>query len=101
MCIIEEVSENVYNLHIWVKSRSKTQEILKIGEGEKQITILLRSRAFQNKANKELLTLLKKKLKVSTNQIKIISGVKDRNKILQISFDTNINKDDLTGLLFT
>ena len=51
---IEEVSENVYNLHIRVKPCSKKQEIVKTWEKEEWIAIKICSEAYHNKANKSL-----------------------------------------------
>ena len=48
------------------------------------LTISLCSKPIQNKANKELLNLIKKKLKISSSKIQIISGTKSSNKTIKI-----------------
>jgi len=42
-----------------------------------------------------LITLLKKKLKISSNQIEFISGLKRKNKLLQINFSKKIDTQDI------
>ena len=79
------VKENDYNflLYVKIKPNSKIQKFLDDGE---YLTIFLRSKPIQNKANRELINLIKKKLEISSNQIKILSGMKNPNKVLQIQF---------------
>ena len=83
MEFIEKKENNIFFLHISVKTNSKRQEIINDGN---LLTIHVRSKPSKNKANNELVLLLKKKLKVASNQIQIISGGKSKNKIIQITF---------------
>ena len=77
-------SEKVFNLRVNVKPNSKLQKII---ENDEFLTIYLKSKPIQNKANKELLKLLKNKLRgLSINNIKIISGFKSSNKVIEVEF---------------
>jgi len=66
-------------LKIKIKPSSVKQEIIKISENEYKIS--LEERAEDNKANIELIKLLKKHF---GKNIKIIKGIKSRNKIIEI-----------------
>ena len=69
-------------LKIKVKPGSGKQEITKISnEG---YTISLKQKAEDNKANIELIKLLKKYLKVNSNNLNIIKGLRSRNKIIEV-----------------
>jgi len=75
-----------------VKPNSKKQDVINNGEF---LTILVRSKAIQNKANKELINLIKRRLKISSNQIQIISGLKGSNKLIQINFLEDIEEREI------
>lgn len=96
MGFLEKISENIFHLHIYVKPNSKNQRIY---NNLNHLIISLQSKPVQNKANKELIKLLKKKLKISTNQIQIISGAKSSTKLIKLSFTQNINEQKLKSLL--
>lgn len=66
-------------LKIKVKPNSTRQEIKKTEEG---YLINLKEKAKNNKANIELLKMLKKYFKAEN--IKIIKGMKSKNKIIEI-----------------
>lgn len=66
-------------IKIKVKPESREQKIEKISEQEYKIS--LKERAEDNKANIELLKLLKKYF---NKQAKIIKGLRSRNKIVEI-----------------
>ncbi|MBU0957801.1 MAG: DUF167 domain-containing protein [Nanoarchaeota archaeon] len=66
-------------IKIKVKPNSKKQEITKISETEYQIS--LKSPPENNKANIELIKIMKKHLK---KEVKIKSGLKSKNKILEV-----------------
>lgn len=70
-----------------IKPESGKQEIKKINENDYKIS--LKSKPEDNKANIELLKLLKRYFKVEVGDIKIIKGVRNRNKIVEIK---NANK---------
>ena len=67
-------------IKVKAKPNSKEQEIIKISENEYKIA--LREKAEDNKANIELLKLLKKYF---GKEAKIVKGLKSRNKIVEIS----------------
>jgi len=92
---IKEKSTSEYLLYIYVKPNSKKQRIIPNYEESNYLTVLVRSKAIQNKANKELINLLKNKLMVSTNQIQIISGIRNNNKIIQINFINRMSKNEI------
>jgi len=66
-------------LTIKVKPSSRKQEIIKISDEEYKV--YLKSRAEDNKANIELLKMLKKYF---GRQARIIKGARSRNKIVEI-----------------
>ena len=69
-------------IKVKVKPGSKKQEIVKVNE--KEYVVSLKSKAENNKANIELLKLLKRYFKVEVENIKIIKGKTSRNKIIEI-----------------
>jgi len=69
---------NKENIKIKVKPGSKIQEIKK---EEGKYIVKLKSRAEDNKANLELVKVLKKHFKT---EVKIKSGFNSRNKIIEI-----------------
>ncbi|MFX1325209.1 MAG: DUF167 domain-containing protein [Promethearchaeota archaeon] len=90
MQFYEKLSNSKYLLRIRVKPNSKSVRII---NNHEFITVLVRSKAIQNKANIELINLLKHKLKLTSNNIKIISGLKSSNKIVQIEFNENMESN--------
>ena len=100
MTFFEKISEFEFILRINVKPNSRKQKILKTSEQDDYLTVLLRSKPLQNKANIELLNLIKKIYSVSTNQIKFLSGQKSANKILKIQFQENIQEKEFTEKIF-
>ncbi len=92
MKFLEKIRDFSYVVHVKVKSNSKKQAIINSGES---LTILVKSKAIQNKSNKELINLFKKKLEISSTQIQIISGLKSSNKIIQINFLKNIKEREI------
>ena len=99
MKFFEKNSENTFLLRIIVKPNSYLQKILEPLNDDNYITIFLRSKAIQNRANKELINLLKRKFSIETSQIRIISGIKSKNKILQISFDNDLEEKEFLNYL--
>lgn len=98
MCnFIKKKSNDTFLLHLNVKPNSQKQEII---NNEDNLTVKLRSKPVQNKANKELLNLLKKKLKISSTQIQITSGSKGTNKIISIQFSEDITEKEFFKKLF-
>ena len=69
-------------IKIKVKPNSGKQEIVKVEENE--YLVCLKQKAEDNEANTELIKLMKKYFKKdSVEDIKIIKGLKGRNKILE------------------
>ncbi|UCC20903.1 MAG: DUF167 domain-containing protein [Promethearchaeota archaeon] len=83
MKFMEKHSDTDFIINLIVKPNSKHQKIIDSGEF---LTVLIRSKAKQNKANIELIKLLKNKLNISSNQIKILTGLKSTNKKVQLKF---------------
>ncbi|MHA1507685.1 MAG: DUF167 domain-containing protein [Promethearchaeota archaeon] len=48
-----------------------------------------------NKANKELIKLLSKKLNVATTQVQIIAGLKNTNKTIKVRFCEDMSKPQI------
>ncbi|MHA2048809.1 MAG: DUF167 domain-containing protein [Promethearchaeota archaeon] len=76
-------SDLTFLLYVKIKPNARIQKCSSDGDS---LTISIRSKPIQNKANKELINLLKKKLEISANQITILSGKKNPKKILQLQF---------------
>ena len=89
---IEKKAEDSYLLHIIVKPNAKKQAIVIDAD---HLIISLQSKPIQNKANKELITLLKKRLKLSSNQIELISGIKGTNKTIRCNFSQKIDEESI------
>ena len=71
MKFLEKMRDFSYLVHVNVKPNSKMQAII---ENDEFLTISVKSKAIKNKANKELINLIKKKLEISPNQIQIIES---------------------------
>jgi len=92
MVFFEDSSERTIFLKIRVKTNSKVQKISFNQLTDTWISINLKSKPVKNKANKELIKLLSKKLKIAINQIQIIVGPKKANKTIKIRFYEDISK---------
>jgi uncharacterized protein (TIGR00251 family) len=97
MRFLEKIDENNYILHISVKPNSKKQDII---NNDKALIVHVKSKAIKNKANKELIDLLKSKLEITSNQINIVSGFKNIKKIVQLNFPKTQKKQLLIDKLF-
>ena len=93
---IEKKSNNSFLLHLKIKPNSRKQEII---EEQDQLIIRVRSKAIQNKANKELLGLLRKKLRVPSDHLMILSGLKSSSKIVEIIFNEDLDEHTFRKLL--
>ncbi len=93
---IEKKNNNSFLLHVSVKTNSNKQEIIMDGEN---LTIRIRSKPIQNKANKELLDFLRKKVQLPSNQVKILSGLKSPDKVIELRFPERIDEKQLLDLL--
>ncbi len=92
MVFFEDSSDRTILLKIRVKTNSKVQKISYNQFTDSWISINLKSKPVKNKANKELIKLVSKKLSIATNQIQIIAGAKNANKTIQIRFNEDISK---------
>ncbi|MFX0039441.1 MAG: DUF167 domain-containing protein [Promethearchaeota archaeon] len=92
MKFIEKHSETIYIINVNVKTNCKNQKVVHNGNF---LTISLRSKPIQNKANKELINLLKGRLNISSNQIQIISGSKSRDKVIKLNFLEKIKEHEI------
>ena len=95
MVIFEDSSERTILLKIRVKTNSKVQKISYNQDTDSWISIHLKSKPVKNKANKELIKLLSKKLNIATNQIQIIVGLKNASKTIQIRFYQDMSKSEI------
>ncbi len=66
-------------INVYVKPNSKKQEMIKISKNKYKV--FLKCPARENKANIELVKLMKKYL---GKNIKIIKGMKGKNKVLEV-----------------
>lgn len=98
MKLIEKKSNNIFILRIMVKPNSKAQEI-KIDNDFDIIRISLKSKPIQNKANKELIQLIKKQLNINTEQIQLKSGLMSINKVIQINFKEEVDEKEILNRL--
>ncbi len=98
MKFLEKVRDFSYVVHVKVKPNSKKQAII---DNEEFLTILVKSKAMQNKANIELINLIKKRLEISSIQIQIISGLKSSNKIIQINFLEHVEAQEIYDKLLS
>ncbi len=97
MRFMEQLDKFTFKLHINVKTNSKRQEII---NGENFLIVHVRAKPIRNKANNELIHFLRNKLKIASNQIEILSGIKSKNKILKITFQEEEGKQLLINRLF-
>ena len=98
MKFLEKISDTSYFVKLNVKTDSKKQKIV---NDDDFLTIFLKSKPIQNKANKELLNLIKRRLKISMDQIQIISGLKSHNKLIKLDFiETIEEREILRKLIF-
>ncbi len=99
MVIFQDNLEHTVLLKIRVKTNVKLQKISYNQLTDSWISINLKSKPVKNKANKELIKLLSKKLNIATNQIQIIAGPKNANKTIQIRFYEDISKPKIVEKL--
>ncbi|MFX1417302.1 MAG: DUF167 domain-containing protein [Promethearchaeota archaeon] len=96
MGFLKKHSDTNFVIKLLVKPNSRHQQIIDSGEF---LTVLVRSKANRNKANIELIKLLKKKLNIPSNQIKILTGFKSTNKTVQLLFTEKIENQLLCDKL--
>ena len=96
MKFIEKRSETSFLLRLSIKPNSKKVNII---ENDQHLSVSLISKPVKNKANKELINILQKKLHISSAQIKIVAGVKSTSKIIQIDFLKKTNEKEIINQL--
>lgn len=69
-------------ISISVKTGSKIQEVKKIGD---IYEVRVKARPIEGKANQEVIRLLSEFFEIPKSQIKIKSGTKSKNKIVEIN----------------
>ncbi len=91
-----ETTENQNSIifNVRVIPRSSKSEI--IGEHDGDLKVKLLSSPVEGKANKELIEILSKELKVSKSEVEIISGETSKSKRIQI---TTSNKQNIYAIL--
>lgn len=67
---------------IIVKPGSKVEKIVSDGEN---LTVFIHARAHDGEANKAVVESLAKHFRVSKSQVEIVSGLKSKKKIIEIS----------------
>jgi uncharacterized protein YggU (UPF0235/DUF167 family) len=98
MKFIEKSSDTTFIIKLNVKTNCKMQKVI---VNDDFLTIFLKSKPIQNKANNELLSLLKSRLNMSSNQIQIISGSKSSNKIIRLDFSGNTKEQEIIDKLLS
>ncbi|MEJ2293418.1 MAG: DUF167 domain-containing protein [Candidatus Lokiarchaeota archaeon] len=99
MNFIKEIESTIYLLVLHIKPNSRQQELVFNNHEEEYLTINLRSKPIHNKANRELLSFLKKKFRNQLISIEISRGVKSTNKVVRLVFEKTISKRKVVELL--
>lgn len=93
-------------LHVWASpgsAKERLGEIVLDADQQPYLKVYVTAIAEKGLANKAIITLLSKKLKITKSLIKIISGEKDRQKRIAFQASPNILTQALkiaTGSLF-
>lgn len=72
-------------LTIYAKPNAKKTNI--VGITEQRLNIAVKAKPVEGEANKEIIRFLSKLLKIPQKQITIVSGIKSRQKKIQIPHD--------------
>ena len=99
MNFIKEHAPTIYLLNLHIRPNSRQREIVFSSYEEEYLTINLRSKPIQNKANRELLSFLKKKFHNELISVEISSGAKSTNKVVRLIFEKAISKQRILELL--
>ena len=92
MSFLEKKNNSTFFLHVNVKTNSRKQEIINNGNF---LSFLVRSKPLQNKANREIIQMIKKKLKIRSYQIKIKFGLKSNKKLIELKYPERIETEIL------
>ena len=95
MEFLEFKENHICLLRIKVKTNSRKQGIYLLSEADSQLVVNLKSEPVKNKANKELINLIRKRLDITSTQINIVSGLKKSSKTLEIKFNERIDREKL------
>lgn len=87
MSFLKKINEFTYQISLFVKPGSNRQYIR---QDENHLIVSLKSQPVKNKANKELMSLLKKKINIPNIDISILTGISKKEKVIQISFNEKI-----------
>jgi uncharacterized protein len=81
------VPKNIYTIVVRVSIGSSTKKIKEedLANGSKILRVYVTAAPEQGKANQEVIRVLSKHLELPKSAIKIIKGLKSRDKIIQIS----------------
>lgn len=71
-------------MKIFVKVKLKTKEERCEKTGENSFNIFIKAAPIEGRANESIIKILAEYFKVSKSQIKIISGLKSKQKIIEI-----------------
>lgn len=93
MFYYDDRTSSIIFLNVLVKPGSKE---LKFTKGVDELVIHLKSSPVKGKANKELISYLSKIFDVKKNQIKIVKGLKNRSKVVELS---DISEDTILKAL--
>ncbi|OLS28812.1 MAG: hypothetical protein HeimC2_04130 [Candidatus Heimdallarchaeota archaeon LC_2] len=93
MIYSDEKIPDVVFLNVTVKPGSKEQ---KLTRGIDELVVHLKSSPIKGKANKELVVFLSKIFGIKKNQLTIVKGLKNRNKIVQF---LDITQDSILTIL--
>ncbi len=89
--IVSDGSGNGVVLNVFVKPKSGRSEIF-FDENEGVIVVFLKSPPTGGKANKELVKILSKTFGLSSSKIKIVKGLKSREKQVLIEEDLTFSE---------
>ncbi len=96
MSFLKNTSDGIYHLTLYVKPNSYHQKIEQDGDF---LVISLKAKARRNKANKELVSLLKSKLDISAAQVRFVAGLTSQDKVIELEFLDEINIDEIKNKL--
>jgi len=99
MSFIEKIEPKTYLLKLFIKANSKKQQIDPKSFEDAYLIIHLRSKPIKNKANRGLLSLIKKKFRNRLYSIELSSGAKSSTKIIKLVLEKAISKQKIVDLL--
>ncbi|TFF87691.1 MAG: DUF167 domain-containing protein [Promethearchaeota archaeon] len=97
MNFIKKTSESSFLLQIYVKPNSRKQKFI---DEDEFLTVYLKSKPKRNKANKELLSLMKEKFNLPTECVYLASGATSQDKIIELRFLEPKSEEEVYNLLF-